>query len=99
RAAALRSDDAGDVGALLLEEALVERHREWHAVRRRAVIADGDVFSLRHAERHEQPQQWQDRRDNPPGVTIAHFILLKSRCKKSGTRRIGEDGPGPVMRR
>ena len=50
RAAALGGDDAGDVGAFLLEVAFGEGNAERHAVRGGAVIADGNVFRLRRTD-------------------------------------------------
>src|ERR1700737_4265630 len=44
RAAALRGDDAGDIAATGLEEALVEGNRKRHAVRRHREIPHGDIL-------------------------------------------------------
>ena len=59
-AAAVRRQDAGDVGALLLEEALRERDRVGHAVGGDAVIADDDLLRLR-GERQRARERERDR--------------------------------------
>ena len=59
-ATAVGCQNAGHVGALLLEEALRQSHREWHAVGGDAVIADDNLFPLR-SERQRECERYHGK--------------------------------------
>ena len=75
-AAAVGGEDAGDVGALLLEEALRHRDRIRHAVGGDAVIADDDLLGLHWCRQRQGKRQ----RDECESTTPDHASLPGVSC-------------------
>jgi hypothetical protein len=80
RAAAGGGQDAGDVGALLLEVALVHGDRERHAIGRDAVIADDNAFGPggvgRGGGKAGQVKQRQRRSNVDPIMSLTFMLTL-----------------------
>jgi hypothetical protein len=80
-AAALRRQNAGHVGAVLLEEAFGERNGIGHAVGGDAVIADDDLLGVRRGQRRSQAkrqQPWSECHRVPPAHPVGRNCFVAS---------------------